>query len=161
MPQYLKSLKENTPAVQWSSLCFKSNKASISRAITTDGKQQVVVDVTSTLPTAFKQGCSEEYLLLSTFVMKTIHINSAGIEPSVSNQYVIDIPTDVTDAELWDLDSKGIRLLKFVDDFTTSLSNIIKTVDLFLPEFTKGTYMCAYAVYICMYIYMWICMSCI
>jgi len=134
MPQYLKTMKPGSPSV-WESNCFKTNKATMVKS--EDGKQ-LEINIASTLPTALKTACSEEYLILSAFVMKVVHVNSIGLQPVVNTQILIDIPEDATDAELWDLDEKGLRLMKFVEKYTTSLANIIKTIDLFLPEFTTG-----------------------
>lgn len=49
------------------------------------------------------------------------------------------VPSDSTAAEEWDLSTKGVRVLRYVDLAPgEAMANMIKTFELFLPEFTMG-----------------------
>ena len=47
------------------------------------------------------------------------------------------LPVDVSESERWDLAQKGIRIMEFMTDRATSMANLLETVLLFVPEFTK------------------------
>lgn len=45
-------------------------------------------------------------------------------------------PEDVTEAEMWDLTTKGVRVMEVMTDEATSVANLLETVLMFIPEFT-------------------------
>ena len=63
--------------------------------------------------------------------------NHVSITESGTYDFIWELPTDIRDAERWDLTNKGIRIFHFETDTATSIANLLETVTLFIPEFTK------------------------
>jgi hypothetical protein len=57
--------------------------------------------------------------------------------PVVTN-IQLTVPDDVTDAELWDHENKGVRVYYYVNDKITTISNLVETIKLFQPETTMA-----------------------
>ena len=89
--------------------------------------------------------CNDIYTAITT---NTFNFNipvtppSASTDDVVITEAILTIPSDETDAERWDLDNKGVRLMKYHPSVTavpgTTFSNLIKTVELFVPELTMS-----------------------
>ena len=44
----------------------------------------------------------------------------------------------MSEAEVWDLNNKGVRVMEFLTDEVTTLANLAQTLLLFLPEFQES-----------------------
>jgi len=49
-----------------------------------------------------------------------------------------DVATDANDAELWDVDNKGVRVFLNLNDRKTNVANLLMTLIIFEPEFTTS-----------------------
>ncbi len=101
-----------------------------------DGKT-LIVSITSTSPTS-EGTCNDNYMLLSTATLDLCATIKAGVKPSVTTELTYPLPDDITEAELWDVETKGIRVLRFRHDRPELVSNLLKTVEMFIPEGTLG-----------------------
>jgi hypothetical protein len=66
----------------------------------------------------------------------TIKPDKSKVPSSVVTEVSMSIPDDVTDAELWDIANKGVRLLRFQHSREEILGNLLRTVELFAGEAT-------------------------
>jgi hypothetical protein len=53
---------------------------------------------------------------------------------AVVTDVTLTIPADTNDAELWDIDNKGVRVYSYVNDVQTTLSNLLVSIELLIPE---------------------------
>ena len=53
-------------------------------------------------------------------------------------QIILEIPSDATDAENYDLLKNGVRVFRYLTDMKTTYSNLLTTLELFVPMFTQG-----------------------
>lgn len=113
--------------VTWSSKCFAENTATAKTQ--SDGTVQIVL--TSSAPVS--ETCSDLYWLLTVTGHQEFEVKVAG-----DSTFTWTLPADVTEAEKWDLATKGIRFMEFMTDRSTSVANLLETVLLFVPEFTKN-----------------------
>ena len=137
IPAHMGSLVPNQ-AVSWtdanSSACFGHTSAISYR--NSDG----TYTLSFTLKDANSVLCSDTYLLATleglmvhTFTCLTA-IDSSFCDHTES---ILWTPADdATDAELWDIDNKGIRAFRFTDDMVTTVEQLAKTVFLFEPLLT-------------------------
>jgi hypothetical protein len=127
----MSSLNPSKPTYSWSAPCFAQNTAVFSKS--NDGKT-LNLEVTSSSPVSLT--CSDLY---AAFTVSTVAISTeikSSRNPVVTNIALV-VPEDVTDAELWDIDNKGVRLFRYVNDKITTVSNLIETLKMFVPETTQ------------------------
>lgn len=105
----------------WSAPCFQSNVATYA-----DG----VVDVQASNPSS--DGCQDDYMFLSATGLQIVSINNEG---KTSVEWTL--PEDMRDAEQWDLDTKGVRVMRFIKPLHECAANVLQTLKLFVPEFTQ------------------------
>lgn len=133
LPQYIDSVRESKPTASWSAPCYASNNAVFSKS--TDGKSWNV-QITSSKATSIS--CSDLYAAFTaSSVAISTEIRGSKNSQTVTN-IVLPIPEDVTDAEQWDVDEKGVRLFRYLNDKTTTISNLVETLKMFVPETTMG-----------------------
>lgn len=80
--------------------------------------------------------CSDIY---AAFTVATLAL-STEIKSSrnpVTTTISLPIPDDLTEAEAWDHDNRGVRLYYYVNDKVTTISNLITTLKMFAPEFSQ------------------------
>lgn len=126
MPMQAGAIKPVGAKTSWSTPCFKNNVASASF----NGTNQVVVEVVST--GASSLDCRESYTFMTFFEHHHAVIHEGR------NTFTMDIPADVKPAELWDLNHKGIRAMRFNNSFAEVAANIFESLKLFVPEFTQN-----------------------
>lgn len=110
----------------WSAPCFADNSATF----TYTGEYSGVVDIQSSNPSA--SGCEDAYLLISATTLKTISITESG-----KSSIEWELPSDIREAESWDLNNKGVRIMRFNNSLHVSAANALKTFEMFIPEFTQ------------------------
>lgn len=64
--------------------------------------------------------------------LQTIHVTTTGV-----TEVTWTLPSDVNEAERWDLAQKGVRVMELMTDEATSIANLLESVLLFVPEFTQ------------------------
>ena len=129
MPQYINSLFTTAKLpVTWESYCFKSNSASITQA-----GNNITISITST-GSKLDGSCLETYLFSSTALLHLQHVKSLPVAEGITS-FTLTLPDDITDAETWDLSKKGIRFFNFAKQGAELLSNVVTTLEMFLPEF--------------------------
>jgi len=117
--------------ITWSSPCFKTNVATLT---ITENSTAVLTLKTSDKASWF---CDDGYLIgyISSFDITYFEL---------SDTHVITWPGPWSDGELFDLQTHGLRIFKFVDGFTMTVDQIYETVLLFfggligahVPEWT-------------------------
>lgn len=122
-PEYQLSLLPDGSKKTWSSPCYGRNEGSAK--LSADGSV-IEVTVTSTKPTS-TEFCTEEYILITANIFSINHVVSP------KSTWELNIPVDHTEAEDWDLSTKGVRVFRLLTSTRTALSNIISTVELFQP----------------------------
>jgi hypothetical protein len=133
LPQYITVVNPSFPQASWSSACFKQNDAVFSQS--SDGKTWDVI-VTSSSPSSVT--CSDLYAAFTVSAYDiSVEVKAAGPHPVVTT-ISLEIPSDVTDAERWDVEKKGVRLYRYVNDRITTISNLIETLLMFVPEMTMS-----------------------
>jgi hypothetical protein len=131
-PSYIGSLYDKKESVTWSGKCFNNNSAFME--ILSD-KSSVTITIQSEGPNQLGK-CVDFYYLGCTAIHKDAVITSGHDTSVLTTTVVIDLPSDITSAEWFDIDNKGIRLSLYPNDPSTTFSNILATVALFEPEFT-------------------------
>lgn len=135
-PTYISTMFDLKPPVVWSSKCFNSNTGSIKIS---DDKSQILVAIESDDPvklSASQETCEDFYLLACTSSSSNILISSSRTAESVTTSSTLDLPQDITEAEWFDIDTKGIRLSVYPNGPVATFSNLLETVALFSPEIT-------------------------
>lgn len=125
----------NGKPVKWSSKCFGSNVAT---AKYNADKTAIDISVTSSGPILDGQKlCEDAYFVgtTSSFNFLTA-VFAEPVKPVVTSTWTLAIPSDVTDAEQWDIANKGVRIMAFPQNSAETISNLIETVTTFLPEWT-------------------------
>ena len=112
----------------WSASCFSDNRALASTQ--PDGSIKITV-TTSGNPSS--EGCYDHYLLMTNTGIDRVKIDKTG-----DLTFTYNVPSDMNDAEKWDLSQKGIRVMEILTDEPTTIANLLQTVLLFIPEFTQG-----------------------
>lgn len=133
LPQYATTVKPDVNG-QFSSPCFDSNTVSTSKSL--DG-MTYTISIRSSSPTT-TDACTDDYAFITT----SVHTFKAVKQKSSSDTYMttlttLSLPADITEAEQWDVDTNGIRVFRFLNDRITTLSNLLVTLDMFLPQFTQ------------------------
>lgn len=114
------SLPANGDEMTWESRCYASNTGSI-----TISEDKISVSFSSS--NKMSPHCSEEYVLLTTTIFSVNKVDSD------ITSWELELPSDHTDAEDWDLRTKGLRVFLLRTDSATSMANVLKTVELFAP----------------------------
>lgn len=122
--------------MQWSSPCFAKNVASANYNvdktgidITIESSQPVEGKVTKGMKT-----CEDLYMHITTSVVDW----GTGISPvkvgPTTTKVTLPLPSDISAAETWDIENKGVRIMRYVNSRAESISNLITTVETFVPE---------------------------
>ena len=77
--------------------------------------------------------CTDHLLLESGTSFLVEHVSEEGVY-----EYEWEVPDDAIDSERWDLDQKGVRINHFLHSPAISYKNILKTLLLFVPEFSAN-----------------------
>lgn len=127
LPQYRASLVpgEKKPS-SWEASCFKQNKGWAKQEA--DGS--VTLTVLASEPSS--PSCYDWYLLATTNGLEVQYIFSRG-----EHSFTWSPPEDATESESWDLQTKGVRFMEFINDPITTVSNALDTFELFTPLWTK------------------------
>lgn len=82
--------------------------------------------------------CTDDYAFFTTAAhsFKAVKQTSPS-GTSMTTLTTLTLPKDLTEAERWDVDTNGIRVFRFLNDRITTLSNLLVTIDMFLPQFTQ------------------------
>ncbi len=95
------------------------------------------IQVTSSGP--LSTDCSDNYMFGSTCTLELFTtIQSTKKPTTVVTDYSYTLPEDVTAAELYDVNTKGIRVFRYLHDKVEIISNLLRTVEMFIPEGTLG-----------------------
>jgi len=136
MPQYSASIFPTGKTVEWSSPCFQVNQGHASYS--TDGKM-VDIKITSSKPVAQEGSCSDSYMTITSGALITrTKIETSKINPIITTSIQLLLPADLTESEKWDIDTKGIRMMRYVHDEVETISGLLQTLELFIPEFTSS-----------------------
>jgi hypothetical protein len=133
-PSYISSMFESGP-VTWSSKCFDSNSAAMEIS---EDKSQILITIESVgavVQSETHEKCDDFYLFACTSASSDVVVSRRG-NISHSTSVAIELPSDITDAEWFDISTKGIRLSVFPNDPLVTFSNLLETVGLFSPEVT-------------------------
>jgi len=114
--------------VTWSASCFSQNTG-IATTLP-DGSIKLTITASGTPST---EGCYDNYWAFTLTGLEIFHVELAG-DKSIS----WTLPADISDSEKWDLATKGIRIHEQTTDEATSAANLLKTLEIFVPELTKG-----------------------
>lgn len=123
MPQHQASVLSGAEPVAWSAPCFGKNSAV---AKTVDN----TVTITITSSEQATSDCYDYYMVLNAYALQLFQIDSD------TTTLTMEIGSDITSAEQWDIDTKGFRILKFVEDTPTTIANLLVTSELFAPMST-------------------------
>jgi len=127
MPQYMASAIPDGSSVSWTAPCFQSSSAS---AVTNDDGS---ITVTLELSNPSSLTCSDYYFFLTASGWEYESYFTRG-----SHTLQWTLPDDVTDSEKWDVQTKGIRIMRLLTTPAETVANIFETVKMFEPEFTQG-----------------------
>lgn len=100
----------------------------------------MTLKITSTGPLT-DGACNDNYILLTCAAANMwAPVESGALKPSpkVETSFTLTLPDDVTDSELWDIETKGIRVSRFMHDRPEIVSNILETAKMFGAEATLG-----------------------
>lgn len=89
----------------------------------------------SSKPTTSDGHCEDTYAALSTAAtswFNSIHTNR--LHPAVTTTITYTLPSDITDSETWDVQTKGVRFFRYLLPVGETLSNLIVTLETFAPE---------------------------
>jgi hypothetical protein len=119
--------KSTAVTTSWVGGCFKDTKAS---AVTqSDGS----VLLKFTANNAATLTCYDQYFLATVSGMQLLTIMTRG------DKTVTWTPAAGSlESELWDLQTKGVRVFRFLTDTPTTLANAALTAELFYPMDTQG-----------------------
>jgi len=126
------------PAVQWSTKCWGKNAASVTQFANESGVF-LAVKIIASQPTSLFKECEDVYMIGCTSVIDFgEEIRWIAIEPLPIKtiEFYMEVPADITEAEQWDMDTNGIRIMRYPVGKTEVHSNILKTFELFESEFT-------------------------
>lgn len=106
--------------------CFQS----IIVKSSTQTEDSYLISVTSSSP--LTDSCQEKLWFGSVSDIQRVTIETSG-----TSEFTWTLPNDIKDSEIWDIETKGIRVFKFMTDYDTTIANLLETVLLFIPELTK------------------------
>lgn len=129
LPMWRASMVPDTTNAKstWSASCFPENTGHV----TTEADGSLTVHVVASGEKA-SPSCYDHYALLTNTGLKTVTLDEAG-----ETSFTWTLPADITAAESWDLNTKGIRMMEFMTSVETSAANLLETASLFVAEFTK------------------------
>lgn len=125
IPQYQASVLMTGEEVSWSSPCFSSNTAT---AQLNPDTSEITITITASNDGNTFTPCSEEYVFLTANLFSINHVLRGG-----TARFVLNVPVDATEAEMWDIENKGVRIMRLLTSTQTAVSNILATAELFLP----------------------------
>jgi hypothetical protein len=132
------SMKELLPNLVM--LFFSGFNSNVATAALSDDGLSINVKIVSSDPVDASNvaGCCEDaYMIISTSMFKmAVPVRYAGTMPSLVTEVEVTVPADLTAAEQWDLDNKGLRIMSYPLDTAGSYSSLVKTLALFIPEAT-------------------------
>lgn len=135
MPQYTAAVFPTGKTAEWSSPCFQSNLGRASYSA--DGKT-VDIKITSSKPVQ-EGSCSDSYMTITSGALVTrTKIESSKLNPVVFTSITLELPADLTEGEQWDIDNKGVRMMRYVNGELETISGLIQTLEMFVPEFTPS-----------------------
>ena len=111
----------------WSASCYPDNTGYTRTE--TDGSLSVHIIASGEKKSP---SCYDHYALLTNTGLKTVKVEEEG-----DTTFTWTLPADITEAESWDLATKGVRLMEVMTPIDTTAANLIETVGLFAAEFTK------------------------
>jgi hypothetical protein len=134
IPQFEARLIPGGSTATWASPCFGKNVGS---AVLSDDNKSIKVNIVSSKAQQLTS-CYDSYM--SGFVA---HLNIKNRVTSnklneVTTTYTIPIPDDVTSSELWDLNTKGVRILRYFVPGFEAYSSLLSTIELFGGEFFQA-----------------------
>lgn len=135
MPMLKANARIGDKGVEWSSKCFSNNRAS---ADYNSDKTTLEVTITSYGPIVAEgsEVCEESYMaIVNAAMVPGTSVRAFASKPITTTSISIPLPSDLSDAEKWDIDNYGVRLLRYPKPRGESLSNLIKTIEGFIPEF--------------------------
>ncbi len=128
-PQYLNfNLKLNGSISNWETPCFHKNFGVINQV-----GSKLNIEIISSEPKYEIKNCFDNYHFGTLNIMSNYQITSAN-----KHNIILEIPSDATDAENWDLIKNGVRVFRYLTDMKTTYSNLLTTLKLFVPMFTQG-----------------------
>src|SRR5690606_28250786 len=118
-PQFVGAVGKNvrTPElVKWEAPCFKNNVATAKR--NEDGS--ITISIRASEPASWN--CYDSYLLATTSGLDFKAIYTRG-------EHIVEwqLAADMSEEDLWDLDTKGVRIFKFLHPIPTVVANLIET----------------------------------
>lgn len=133
IPQYMTSVippdgaETAAAVVSWEGSCFSNNTATVS----TLSNGSLAIAITST-PADASNECSDDYAFLTVTSWELVRVDST------TTTVLWDLPADMDDSEVWDLENKGVRVHRFLSSLEASLANLAVTLELFVPETTRA-----------------------
>lgn len=132
-PAYMSSVLEGGSSGAWTSKCFETNSLSLQRAA--DGRSftaTVLSENSVEVAETATEECIDFYLLACTSASEDFVVRGSK-KRSITTEVIVSLPTDITDAEWYDIDHKGFRLSLYPNGPATTFSNLLETVALFEP----------------------------
>jgi len=127
LPQHIGRAIRAGADVTWESRCWKSASVSVAEA---DGAMKVSVKVSRAKAVL----CSEMFLFTSASAIR-IGIFSAPFGGTKTVEFPL---ANLTDSEVWDLKTLGVRVFQFRDGPVDTVTDILETVLMFLSDLTKS-----------------------
>lgn len=129
-PQFVGAVGKNQrvpDVVKWEAPCFKSNVATAKK--NEDGSLTITIHASE--PASYT--CYDSYVLATTAGIDFQTIFTRG-EHTIEWEMAVDL----SEADLWDFNTKGVRIFKFLNDLPTFAANLIETVKIFIPEMVNA-----------------------
>lgn len=137
-PSPITSLYSGSESVIWSSKCFVQNTGYMTISddkthidLTVESEKPVAIDGNSAL-----EKCEDFYMFACAATHQDFVISPKRGVGLVSSKVTIELPVNVTDAEWFDINNKGIRVSLYPNNVATTFSNLLETVALFAPDIT-------------------------
>lgn len=124
MPMLRANVIPEGSTVSWSGKCFSENTAVAKTQ--SDGTVQVTVSSSSPI----SESCSDLYWALTVTGHQEFEVKVSG-----DSSFSWTIPADVTTSESWDLATKGIRIMEFMTDRSTSIANLLEVFISFIYSY--------------------------
>jgi len=113
----------------WEGLCFQNSTASA--AVNPANSSQIILTFQLSQPKSLL--CSDFYLLgtVSGLQLKSFFLHG-------THTVVFSLPSGATEAEVWDIMNKGVRIFQFQGGAVQTVSDLLSTLLLFGSEATQG-----------------------
>jgi hypothetical protein len=137
IPQVVGSVLPNS-TFSWSAPCFGESNVAITLERNDDGTSDYVLSF------VIKErvgplGCEDLYLIATTGGAQLVaFVDLLGQDHKVRFKLPYKGNQSQIDAELWDLDTNGFRIVRFRSDRAQLLADILATADLFIPALVPG-----------------------